>query len=80
MLNLWKVRNLSLKGKVTVINALALSPLIYLASVIHVPDQVIKEVKNIIVNFIWDGKPAKIAYDVLIQQLQDGGLKLVDME
>ena len=62
------------------VNSLALSPLLYLASVIHVPEIVIKEVKCIIVDFIWDGKPPKIAYDVLIQQIFDGGLKLTDFE
>ncbi len=34
LLNVWKQRNLSLKGKITIINALALAPLIYLSSTI----------------------------------------------
>ena len=76
----WKCRRLSLKGKVTVINTLAVSPLLYLASVIHVPAQVIQEVKKIVVDFIWDSKPPKVAYDVMIQSIENGGLKLVDFE
>ena len=71
-LAMWKCRNLSLKGKVTVINTLAISPLVYLANSIHVPPQVIMEVKQIVVNFIWDGKPSKIAYNVLVQSIEDG--------
>ncbi len=55
-----------------------MSPLLYLASVLHTPDNVIKEVKQCIVDFIWDGRSSKIAYDVIIQQIQDGGLKLID--
>ena len=43
LLSSWKCR-LSLKGKVTVINTLAVLPPLYLASVIHVPAQVIQEV------------------------------------
>ena len=78
LLNSWKSRHLSLKGKVTVINTLALQSLIYLASVIHVPEIVIQEVKNILLDFLWDGKKAKIAYDVIIQNITDGGLKMVD--
>ncbi len=78
LLRLWKSRYLSLKGKVTIVNILALSPLLYLASVLHTPDNVIKEVKQCIVDFIWDGGSSKIAYDVIIQQIQDGGLKLID--
>ena len=44
----WKCEGLSLKGKVTVINTLAVSPLLYLASVIHVPAQVVQEVKKLL--------------------------------
>ncbi len=63
-----------IKGKVTIVNILALYSLLYLASVLHTHDNVIKEVKQC----IWDGGSSKIAYDVIIQQIQDGGLKLID--
>jgi hypothetical protein len=80
LLHVWKARKLSLKGKITVINTLALAPLLYLANVIYVPENVYKEVKIEIVNFLWDGKPSKIAYDVLIQDIEKGGLKLIDFK
>ena len=80
LLNSWKGRKLSLKGKVTVINTLAITPLLYVASVIHTPEKVFKEVKDLIVEFMWNGKGKKIAYDVLIQTVEEGGLKLVDFE
>ena len=78
LLATWKCRKLSIKGKVTIINTLAVSPLIYLANVIYVPPQVITEIKEIIVDFLWDGKPPKIAYNVLIQNIKKGGVKLID--
>jgi exonuclease III len=80
LLNTWKCRKLSLKGKVTVINNLALSPLLYVCSVIHTPDIVIEQVKKLILDFMWDGKPSKIAYNVIIQDISLGGLKLTDFE
>ena len=80
LLNSWKCRYLSLKGKITVINTLALPPLIYLASVIYVPPIVITEVKKVLLDFIWNGGTPKIAYNTLIQDIEDGGLKLVDFE
>ncbi len=52
-------------GKITVINNLALSPLLYVASVIHTPDIVFKEVKASIHDLICDGNE---------------GLKLMDIE
>ena len=80
LLSSWKCRRLSLKGKVPVINTLAVSPLLYLASVIYVPAQVIQEVKKIVVDFIWDSKTQKVAYDIMIQSIENWGLKLVDFE
>ncbi len=71
---------MSFKRKITVINNLVLPPLLYVASVMHTPDIVFKEVKAIIRDFIWDGKPSRIAYDVLIQSVGNGGLKLMDIE
>jgi len=75
-LNIWKQRNLSIKGKVTIINNLALSPLIYLSSITHTPEKAIKEINNLIQNFIWNNSTAKISQKTLIQQINKGGLKL----
>ncbi len=36
--------------------------------------------KQCIVEFIWDGGSSKMAYDVFIQQIQDGGLIVIDFE
>ncbi len=60
-LAIWKQRSLSLKGKITIINNLALAPLIYCASIIDVPERAIKEINNIIQNFIWDGRTSKLS-------------------
>ena len=76
LLNLWKQRKLSIKGKITIINNLALSPIIYVSSVIDTPPRVINEVNNLIQNFIWDGSTSKISQKTLIQQIEKGGLKL----
>ncbi len=51
-LQLWSQRGLTLKGKVAILNSVALTPLIYLSSVIDTPDSVIKEVDNIITEFL----------------------------
>jgi len=79
-LQVWKQRNLSLKGKITIINSLALSPLIYVAGVIDTPNKVIKEVDALITQFLWNSKSAKIAKHVIIQTIEDGGLKFPDFK
>ncbi len=53
-LNIWKQRKLSLKGKITELNHLALAPLIYVASVVDTPKGAIQEINNATQNFIWD--------------------------
>ena len=70
LLATWKCKKLSIKGTITVIWTLAIPPSLYLANVIHVPPQVISEVKEIITNLLWDGKPPKIAYTVMIQSIK----------
>ena len=56
LLNMWKQRKLSLKGKVTLINSLALPQIIYAASVLYVPSEVIIEVNKLIFSFLWPKK------------------------
>ncbi len=59
-LNMWKQRYLTIKGIITILNNVALAPLIYVSSVIDTPEKAIKEVDTIIQHFIWEGKTAKI--------------------
>lgn len=76
----WAHRGLSLKGKTTVANALLLSLLQYQMSIIPTPNRVIKEYKAIISNFMWDNKRPKVAYKTMIQGIERGGMKLLDIE
>ena len=57
---------------------LGLSKLIYTASVLVIPEQLIKEINSIIFNFIWDGKPPKIKKLTVIGEKKQGGLKMAD--
>lgn len=76
----WQNRRMSLKGKVTLVNALLISVLHYPCSATFTPQQVLIEFKRLVVDFLWDGKRPKIAYNLLIQQIESGGLKLADLE
>lgn len=75
----WVHRNLSIKGKITVANALLISILQYQASVTVTPERVFGEYRKIISDFIWDGKKPKIVYSSLTQPIERGGLKLMDL-
>ncbi len=77
-LNFWKQRALFLKGKVLVLNSLFLSKMWYVLSVVSLPMWVYKRIKTMILKFLWDGKPSKIAYNTIIGKVEDGGLGLID--
>jgi hypothetical protein len=80
ILKLWTLRKLTLKGKVLVANSLIIPQLIYLTSVMHMPRHYINKFKQLITDFIWEYKPAKVKYTTMINKIQYGGLKLQDLE
>ena len=77
-LNTWKRRKLTLYGKINIVKTLGLSKLIYNASVLNVPKQYVEQINKITLNFIWDGKPAKIKRSTIIGERRKGGLKMCD--
>ena len=59
-------RSLSYSGKALVINALALSRIWYVASLVHMPSWVLGELNSIIFKFFWSGKRDLVARNVVI--------------
>ncbi len=43
---------------------------------IETPPEALKEINDIIQNFIWEGKTPKIAQNILVMNIDEGGLKL----
>jgi hypothetical protein len=80
MLSMWKQRRLSLKGKITVLNSLATSILVYPCTILETPDRVITETNNLFFDFLWDGGNNKIAKNIIIKKIENGGLKMIDIE
>lgn len=76
----WSNRNISLKGKVTVINSLVASLLQYPTSVIFTPPRVLAEYRKVILGFLWNNRQPKIALRTLTLPVECGGLKLMDLE
>ena len=81
VLNAWCNRGLSLMGKVLIINTLVASLFVYKMMVLPtIPQNTVKEIENIIRNYLWSGKKAKIALNILQNQKSDGGLNLVNLK
>ena len=80
ILRSWRNRDLSLIGKISIINTLIGSLFVYRMTVLpNLPEVIIKELEDEFRRFIWNGKKAKIALEVLQRSKEEGGLRLVDL-
>ena len=77
-LNLWLSRDLTLYGKSLLAKSLGVSQLIYAASMLSVPRNVIKLVQSHLFSFLWNNKKDKIKRCVMYQPLQYGGVNFVN--
>ena len=74
---MWRQRNLTVYGKAIIVRSLAISKLCY---VLSPPLHYVKQVKDEIANFIWNGKKPKIKYTTLINDYDQGGIRLPDLD
>lgn len=67
-------------GRVLIVKTLGLSKFSFLASVLHIPEYVIKKVNTILFQYIWKGKRDKVKRDIMIQDYKYGGCRMVDFK
>ena len=80
ILSVWKRRNLTIFGKCTIVNTLAISKLVYNAFILPNPKpEFFKQVSKIIYNFLWK-KRDRIKRNTLIGKIDQGGIGIVDIE
>ena len=76
ILNMWSIRGLSLKGRVTILKSLVIPKFLYPMSVLPVPKNVVDAIDNMIINFVWNKRKPKIKRDVIIQSIKMGGINV----
>ena len=74
------MRDLSLKGKKTVINILAAACLWYPSYVYHLPDWGLKRLNEALWTFLWGNKRDPVKHDIAKLPYDMGGLQIVDLE
>jgi hypothetical protein len=79
ILKKWLKRDLSLLGKIQVIKALALPQLTLSASLLPIPNDVIKNVNDILFRFLWKSRD-KVKRTKLINTYENGGLQMIDVQ
>ena len=80
LLNIWRQRQLSLKGKITVIWSVALPQLLYACSTLYTPNWVINEADELFFKFLWSDKKAHVKKTSIIADTKNGGLKMLHFE
>ena len=77
IIKMWSWRQLTLYGKITIINTLLLSQLIYRLTVLPSPSEAtLRRIDKILFDYLWDGKPHKIAKKIISNQHHLGGTKM----
>lgn len=79
LLDSWKKRDLTLFGKITIIKQLAIPKILFSATMLAVPENVVKNLNTLLYEFIW-GKKDSIKRNVIINDVKHGGLQMLDVE
>ena len=74
VLKVWRMRRLTLEGKIIVFKTLAISKIVFLSLISKVPTEIISELEIIQKHFLWPSKP-KIKNETLCSDFKHGGLK-----
>ncbi|RUA04563.1 MAG: hypothetical protein DSY43_06055, partial [Gammaproteobacteria bacterium] len=81
LLTQWKRRKLSLLGKITVIKTLAVSQITHILTALPNPTEyTMKEIQKLFYKFLWNNGPDKIKRNIIIQNYDKGGLKMIDIQ
>ena len=79
-LKVWSLRRLYFRGRAIVVNALALSRIWYVATLVEMPDWVLASLNRVNFLFFWGRKVDLVARDVVIQPPDFGGFSLVSVQ
>ena len=78
LLRSWQHRNLTLFGKIIVLKALALPKLVYSATLLPIPNNVIKDITKICYSYLWIKD--RVRRNTIIGDLEEGGANMLDVE
>ena len=79
VLKIWKMRNLTLEGKIVIFKTLAISKIVFQSMITPVPRHIVNELERIQKAFLWKNSSPKIKHETLCNDYKDGGLKNIDI-
>lgn len=78
-MGLWKHRDISVMGKITIAKTFGISQFLYTSSVVSMPIHIQNKINSILFHFIWNG-PDRIKRTVLCGDYASGGLKMINLK
>ena len=79
IINIWRSRNLSLKGKITIIKTLIVLQINFLFLMIYIPDNILQKLDKMLLDLVWNSKSAKVKRSTIIAPVAEIGLGMVDI-
>lgn len=85
LLAVWRGKNLSITGRVVLVNAVLNAISIYYLSFYKAPSNVFNEIRSIQSNFLWSGRDLKkmihwVCWDIICKSKEEGGLGVNNVE
>ena len=81
LMQVWQARSLTPLRRIVIANMLVASTYVYKLLCLFTPHHTtLESIKKDRVDFIWNTKQHKIRYEILIKEINEGGLNLVDLE
>ena len=79
-IEVWKSRNLTLKGKILIIKTFLISQINYELEMKPIPKNIVKEIDKILWNFLWDGKQPLVNKQTMCLDVENGGLNMINLK
>jgi hypothetical protein len=77
---IWSTRNLTIYGRIILAKTFIISKFLYVTGALCIPEKFKKQLNSLVFKFIWNQKKEKIARNVLIRDIKDGGLRAPDID
>ena len=75
----WNMRHLTLQGRIYLVKSLGLSSILYDVEMKDVNTNVVKQIINVIFNFVWKGKRHLVSKEVCCLPKCIGGMDMIDI-
>ena len=79
ILQIWRQRSLSWKGRIMIIKTLILSQVVHLFGTTFTPKYILEQLDKVIFNFLWNHKPPRVKRETVIAPIDSGGLKMPEV-